>query len=1697
MRGYVPQFELATRLAYEGLAAGNLLWLGLADPAAGIFDDIVLGFQNHVIGYQVKSRRDPESFRIGTLLLGSSNLWKDLVQSWIKLRREHVGARVEVCYATDDYADTSDHLESPAAQQISSAAFLRAHEAYRATWTLDDWNSSPFAPLVNELHRTSALNAEDFGELWRNLSFITGGSARLLGLKAATPRDQRRQDALFGLIPKLIARAGAKSRWSTDELLKELGWRDPFGLRHDHLFPIDSLTQSNPASEQAVQAALKNAGAGYVSLVGPPGSGKSTLLQAGMVPIPHAIFVRYLAFVPNEGHGLGRAEATDFLQDIVIQLKKQGLGHEVVPGSELGELRQQFETMLRLAGTRFQQRGSRTIIIVDGLDHVPREERPEHSFLSVLPLPQAVPEGVIFLLGTQRLDIEEMPPSVRDQAGARGRRIDIAPLPREAIHRLADASGLTADIDRTELYQRSEGHPLSARYLIEGLLRIPSEDGRANWLRDGAKFGGNADAFYLRAWHDIEGDREAQLALSYVALVEGAIDPIRLDEIIGRAVMDRAVKAAAHLLRQDTHGRWSIFHNSFRLFLMEKTNIRFGKEDEAELQRRYAALAEMAKQSSEDDPQRWMELRYCARAKDHASVLNLATPLRFRAHFIDGRNTGDIQADIRFAFAAARQRRDAGKLYELLLCRHEIEMRADVMATENLVDAYIDAGDLDAAKAAIDAGYFGLPVGEAYKVIDALLEANRPEEARLLFEQVEPIDKLLGTEQITLYRADDELFHWARLALVFREPRHFLGALDRLEISDDPFGPGPNAFKDDLKIVAARAIIDSVPQSDIDYVCTSLKIGKSGAAILRVLAAEAAEILRDATSALTHLREAAFDIDDLGNNLRLRAAKLALALGDQVLAARYFAGMSAPTLLREGLDSIDRLVAATGELLSYSSIEIQLAESTSERKYPDSPLLKPYQIQLEAVGRLVGRGRAGRRDLPEIVWREVHQLLIVVAHGEGKRDFDSERWELDKALPSVAGAVLQAAAAHGSEALAHVISKVDDLLAHSPGRLGYTSFRRAFAVAAYRYERNTARALARLPSLSSTSDHSSPHDYVSEMCEQSSAMSQVGDQLGARKVIRQMHENALGISRPPKKDAQHEMWADIFEKASAQDPARRAERVCFCAHLLNGMSLTEGSAAAHRIAPRVLREAALSSSALADSVFAMIDSDGLAAWPTLIGATLAGIVRRRPDLAIALTTVLNHLALPFMDEFRRNIYSELISAAVPSDRQAIIDASIVRVQVDADTGIRLELLELLADLSSKVGVAFPLAIIDRWKSEAPEPKFYGTEKNPYRNVSSLPELRRALTKSEDVESSYYAARAFERLAPSGDYTQVKSLMECSAIAADDKAVLIAARAALAANQTKDLEDYTVRLRASAEKEGSWGQWQSGAKTRLHGLLVELEGETARRRAFDAFANDLSRGREWSVSLIPDVASVFEIISERPDWAAMWETLIAHLNVFRDYQAGRDLEKDSDCTTEEELVAKLLFSAMDLMTGDVSRQVRFAARELIATGTGSSIVVALIERLWKSGGDHAFSAIWVAWETRSSERVQALVRQSLDTWKSSGDVAVLRYVMAFALEMNVPIELPTRPLPQFYKLQIPETDVATKFEAPTGFSPTHRGLWTEDPYNWTWPLSEALKSLARATDYRVPILRLRVAEIMRREGGPLCLAPKPRSVSMTD
>ena len=946
MRGYVPQYDLGARLIYEALASGQLRWIGLADRTAGAFDDIVLGLSDRIAAHQLKTSRDPEPFSIRTILLGTEKLLGRMADAYRRLQAEYPDATIETVYVCDDYPRTNDEVSKKAG--VSSAAFLRAHEVHRLTWGLSRWKSSAFGNLIAKIQAELGYEDTKFEEFWRQTRFIVRGEGRFAGLSANSSQDQQRLSHIAATLPRLVIDEEDKDRWTKAELLDRLGWQNRFELRHLHAFPVDAFYETNKETQDRLQTALSTLPSGYIGLIGPPGCGKSTLLAAGLLPSPRAAVVRYVAFIPNEGHGLGRAEAFDFLHDLVNQLKQQHLGNQIVPGTELPELRKQLKSLLEEASTRFKDSGVRTILVVDGLDHIPREERPERSLLSELPLPQSIPEGVIFVLGSQRLDLNDMPPSVIDQASEDTRRIDIAPLQFDAVNSLAASANLPSDVDRHELYARCEGHPLSTRYVIGGLLNLSTVAERKEWLENGPAFDGDVDSFYRRAWRDLSSNHDAQRVMSYLSLAEGSISESSFDDLVGERATDAAWTAAGHLLIRDRHNCWAIFHNSFRLFIRAQSNLRNGRVGKDRIRRRYQELAAIAEAINGADPQRWMELRYRSRAGDHDAVARLATPKRFRDQFVDGDNPSRIHADMDLAMETARVLRRADLMLDLVLARHEINMRSEAIGDE-IFDAFIELGDNQAASSVVEAEGTSLTAGKGYELVDTYLRKGDEVEARRLFHKLEPIEILLGSEPVDEHRDNVTLKEWAERALIFREPAHFLRSLDRLHVAQQRHEHAEDIddFRDRLKLFATRGQLIRNPELDAKQLAKALEIDEDYLAFLLLFAARGAFRADHREQILERFQEIVPLARHLPSDLQREAALMAMKVGCIELAIGLFEDLEPPSFKDyEEVYSVDELKPAIRQILAHAELGAFLGQPFVRGRVPESPLMATFQNKL-------------------------------------------------------------------------------------------------------------------------------------------------------------------------------------------------------------------------------------------------------------------------------------------------------------------------------------------------------------------------------------------------------------------------------------------------------------------------------------------------------------------------------------------------------------------------------------------------------------------------------------------------------------------------------------------------------------------------------------------------------------------------------
>ena len=407
-RGYVHQDRFSARLIYLALLDGSLEWVGLADRRAGTFDDLVLGLKGEIVGHQFKKSAAPTPTGLTALLLGKGCTIAALAVSFTELRQQFPNSRLRLRYLDNCPPSSNDRLI--AKNKLSSTAALLDEIRRNPDRPLKDWKRTPWSQVMEKLHTATGLAEADFDAFWLSLELVLGDDA-VPALEASNdPNRDTEIEQLFERLPALIDGDPERDRWAHDDLLAALGWQADAG--RIHAFPVQRHVQSNPATEARMAQALDTQTSGYLALIGPPGSGKSTFLQREIRPAARRRVIRYLAFVPGLAQGQGRGEADNFFDDVNRQLGDAGLERRRIRDATRQLRQQEFAHLLSKAGERFANDGIEFVIIIDGLDHVPREERPADSFLATLPLPQALPAGVKIILGTQRLDDLGLPPQV-------------------------------------------------------------------------------------------------------------------------------------------------------------------------------------------------------------------------------------------------------------------------------------------------------------------------------------------------------------------------------------------------------------------------------------------------------------------------------------------------------------------------------------------------------------------------------------------------------------------------------------------------------------------------------------------------------------------------------------------------------------------------------------------------------------------------------------------------------------------------------------------------------------------------------------------------------------------------------------------------------------------------------------------------------------------------------------------------------------------------------------------------------------------------------------------------------------------------------------------------------------------------------------------------------------------------------------
>lgn len=232
-------------------------------------------------------------------------------------------------------------------------------------------------------------------------------------------------------------------------------------------------------------------------------------------------------------------------------------------------------------------RGNRLVVILDGLDHVWRDDESITELKKLFQLLTPIPRGVILLVGTQPVDASRLPRSLSEMA-PRDTWLNLPALEYTAVRRWADfhASELRAvregDTDSCRLdelagalWRRSEGHPLHLGYLLKSLEEVKGYITERDIERLPEAPHGDIMRYYASFWDELGDDSKQVLFLlatcdfpwSRLAIAE-CLDPASQNIAI-----DSAIRRVAHLTIVGPFGMQFV-HSSLQFFVRQHADYR-------------------------------------------------------------------------------------------------------------------------------------------------------------------------------------------------------------------------------------------------------------------------------------------------------------------------------------------------------------------------------------------------------------------------------------------------------------------------------------------------------------------------------------------------------------------------------------------------------------------------------------------------------------------------------------------------------------------------------------------------------------------------------------------------------------------------------------------------------------------------------------------------------------------------------------------------------------------------------------------------------------------------------------------------------------------------------------------------------------------------------------------------------------------
>ena len=734
--GKLPQFEFFVDKTYQLLISENLEWIKIGDSKAGIADDIQYSTKSEVHAYQMKwsVQTPPPTFSYKNF----RDLLKDLIESWKSIKSNNPTKSVRIKVITSQPPSKDDTVIIYQGKKNGSFNdFL--NEYYTKIKGGSGEISKIWRDFIQDEIKLLDIVEDDFNAFLQDFEFIFNAKRPSYSENRHSPKIEEHYNKFTKFLLEEYYNPKSKVQFSADEIKKVLGLQTSTIFFHDFFVDLE-IYKPNTITIDALNSSVNKLTGGYILLSGKPGTGKSTLLTEWTKTRKERI-IRYYAYSNLSPSSPTRGEANNLFFDLVVQIKDNGFYDEKVYPyhANIEQTRSAFFRQLQLLQEDFINTGQKTIIIIDGLDHIPREYNPKDSLIKHLPEPNDIPDGVLFILGSQTFEFSDLNSSIKTLNKSAERSIAVSPLTKQTVGEIISKFSSNNEEIIEKVFYISEGHPLYLGYILK---KIQGSDNQLEQLSELEPLGGNIEDYYLKIWANHHSNSNLVSLLGLIVRLRFGFDERLINEWKIARDEQLLMRTFFKQFFDKSFDTWTIFHNSFRQFLLRKTAEGIFSEDFDENTNInfHVELAEKSKLSRIPVFQ-FERLYHLFESRQNNLFLEEATPEYFNAQIDTFRPFSFIKEDLKMGLSIASEKQNVSVLLKFAFLSSEFSRREWNFGQDKLFEFFPEILDSDTVQLYAFISGFEIRTQEVkLKLSRAYIKSGKVAEAKLLFRIAQPVE---------------------------------------------------------------------------------------------------------------------------------------------------------------------------------------------------------------------------------------------------------------------------------------------------------------------------------------------------------------------------------------------------------------------------------------------------------------------------------------------------------------------------------------------------------------------------------------------------------------------------------------------------------------------------------------------------------------------------------------------------------------------------------------------------------------------------------------------------------------------------------------------------------------------------------------------------------------------------------------------